>query len=561
MDEQKNDGGKLIALVCIAAIVFALCNPTAFVVSFGVAYSKDIVTQAVDGISNLVEWITNDRKGTEEELMKDINIKYEKVLRQESKKFLKTVNSEFSCGFTVGEEVDATIENASSSEEVSEDEHFHGFMYENDACRVEYKVFPDSVDSIRTLYLSYGYAVNSTLAQGFDVTDETNNDPYIDKYLDNGCDKKDIETADGYENQECLVYNYQKLDVEEFPKRIKFFVAETSDKDDLEIEVEEFEKKEELYCLVDDRAADGVGFNDCVKNYQTLYKDDFTLQSYVDMGEGIIYVGDRVHTMERAVITGGKLVIGYDISEYHADELDGLRERTVKKMQENGTDAFTASSYVDEILKSNFLLYLAMNDINEEDLRTVYDELGIELDPTGSGLLYETVDVHPDIGYLGMVEGRLNGGEYMSTWQGEGLPYWGTMIPVPPGGFGASLGYCTGMVMSRFYSTYGKTVTGVDGANQAQQVVNQYPSEFRLSKTPAPGAVGSRKGTKENPYGHTFWVEEVGEDYIIISEGGWGAVDNAGKLHPGGFNVNLRMSYADFYARFPASSTEYAVHI
>lgn len=75
-------------------------------------------------------------------------------------------------------------------------------------------------------------------------------------------------------------------------------------------------------------------------------------------------------------------------------------------------------------------------------------------------------------------------------------------------------GQCTEFVWGRVYDQNGLDLSFTSGSNMARDAVNKYSDYYELSRSPAPGAIGSCL-----LYNHVFYVEAVSEEGVTVSEG------------------------------------------
>ncbi len=92
-----------------------------------------------------------------------------------------------------------------------------------------------------------------------------------------------------------------------------------------------------------------------------------------------------------------------------------------------------------------------------------------------------------------------------------------------------SMPQCTYFAWSRFYQIYGyDSGARGNGKTNAKEIVNAHPDKFKLSSTPAGGAVFSYEKNALYPeYGHVGFVEAYDGTYVWISEGNY----CGGKIH------------------------------
>lgn len=75
-------------------------------------------------------------------------------------------------------------------------------------------------------------------------------------------------------------------------------------------------------------------------------------------------------------------------------------------------------------------------------------------------------------------------------------------------------GQCTEFVWGRVYDQNGLDLSFSSGTKMASEAVSKYPDYYELSRSPAPGAIGSCL-----LFNHVFYVDAVSETGITISEG------------------------------------------
>ncbi len=75
-------------------------------------------------------------------------------------------------------------------------------------------------------------------------------------------------------------------------------------------------------------------------------------------------------------------------------------------------------------------------------------------------------------------------------------------------------GQCTEFVWGRVYDQNGLDLSFSSGTSMASEAVSKYPDYYKLSRSPAPGAIGSCL-----LFNHVFYVEAVSESGVTISEG------------------------------------------
>ncbi len=106
-----------------------------------------------------------------------------------------------------------------------------------------------------------------------------------------------------------------------------------------------------------------------------------------------------------------------------------------------------------------------------------------------------------------------------------------------------SIPQCTYFAWSRFYQIYGyDSGARGNGKTNAKEIVNAHSDKFKLSSTPAGGAVFSYEKNALYPeYGHVGFVEAYDGTYIWISEGNY----CGGKIH------FQKIAWATFKAMYP----------
>ena len=115
---------------------------------------------------------------------------------------------------------------------------------------------------------------------------------------------------------------------------------------------------------------------------------------------------------------------------------------------------------------------------------------------------------------------------------GGGNPFYQAAIA---GGYSPK--QCTTFAWFRFYQYYGfSSGAHGNGCTNARETVTAHPDLFKISSTPAPGAVISFPGTAGNPYGHVAFVEKVEGSYMWYSEGNY--------LN-GGIRLNTKVNYEE----------------
>lgn len=75
-------------------------------------------------------------------------------------------------------------------------------------------------------------------------------------------------------------------------------------------------------------------------------------------------------------------------------------------------------------------------------------------------------------------------------------------------------GQCTEFVWGRVYDQNGLDLSFSSGSAMAREAASKYPDSFELSRSPAPGAVGSCL-----LFNHVFYVDAVSEEGVTVSEG------------------------------------------
>lgn len=97
-------------------------------------------------------------------------------------------------------------------------------------------------------------------------------------------------------------------------------------------------------------------------------------------------------------------------------------------------------------------------------------------------------------------------------------------------------GQCTEFVWGRVYDQSGLNLSFASGTSMANDAVSKYPDNFELSRSPAPGAIGSCLF-----FNHVFYVDAVSEAGVTVSEGN--------------INFNGSLSIARFYSWSEWNST------
>lgn len=198
--------------------------------------------------------------------------------------------------------------------------------------------------------------------------------------------------------------------------------------------------------------------------------------------------------------------IYYDLFDYHGEEIDNIikavmvvnpdiSQEDATKQVHDMIDAFTAEN-------------LQMSDLL--DMATVIEQKRYEPPKRVSGGI---ADMLLD-GEYQFINGfdtsaPINWHSIMREITDAGQSYFGNQ--------------CTDFAKWRFLKYYGWVyMTGGNGQDVARFLVGAYSDKFDLvssAKQATAGSIFSRIG---GPYGHVGFVEEVGDDYIIISEGNYG---------------------------------------